>query len=121
VDKARAGHYAEGIRDNVTAERLQRYFVKTPEGYQICKSIRDICVFAVQNVIKDPPFSRLDLVCCRNLMIYLGAVLQKKVLHTFHYALSPGGYLMLGPRRPSVHELFSLWTRKQDLPEETSP
>ncbi|HUX89931.1 MAG TPA: chemotaxis protein CheB [Gallionellaceae bacterium] len=117
VDKARAGHYPEGIRDNVTAERLQCYFVKTPEGYQICKSIRDICVFAVQNVIKDPPFSRLDLVCCRNLMIYLGAVLQKKVLHTFHYALSPGGYLMLGTSETigSYAELFSLVDKKNKI------
>lgn len=117
VDKARAGHYPDGIRDNVTAARLQRYFVKTPEGYQICKSIRDICVFAVQNVIKDPPFSRLDLVCCRNLMIYLGAVLQKKVLHTFHYALSPGGFLMLGTSETigSYADLFSLVDKKNKI------
>jgi two-component system, chemotaxis family, CheB/CheR fusion protein len=117
VDKARAGHYPEIIKDDVTAARLQRYFVKTPEGYQICKSIRDICVFAVQNVIKDPPFSRLDLVCCRNLMIYLGAVLQKKVLHTFHYSLSLGGYLMLGTSETigSYADLFSLVDKKSKI------
>lgn len=117
VDKARAGHYPDGIRDDVTAARLQRYFVKIPEGYQICKSIRDVCVFAVQNVIKDPPFSRLDLVCCRNLMIYLGAVLQKRVLHTFHYALTPGGYLMLGTSETigSYADLFSLVDKKNKI------
>ena len=117
VEKARAGHYPEGIRDDVTAARLQRYFIKTPEGYQICKSIRDICVFAVQNVVKDPPFSRLDLVCCRNLMIYLGSVLQKKVLHTFHYALSPGGFLMLGTSETigSYADLFSLVDKKNKI------
>lgn len=96
IDKARQGVYPEGIRDDVAPERLQRYFVKTPGGYQISKAIRNVCVFAVQNVIKDPPFSRLDLICCRNLMIYLGAVLQKKVLRTFLYALLPGRFLMLG-------------------------
>jgi two-component system CheB/CheR fusion protein len=117
VDKARAGHYMESIRDDVTAARLSRYFVKTAEGYQICKSIRDICVFAVQNVVKDPPFSRLDLVSCRNLMIYLGAVLQKKVLHTFHYALNPGGYLMLGTSETigSYADLFSLVDKKNKI------
>lgn len=117
VDKARAGFYPEGIRDDVTAARLQRYFVKAGDGYQICKSIRDICVFAVQNVVKDPPFSRLDLVCCRNLMIYLGAVLQKKVLHTFHYALRPSGYLMLGTSETigSYADLFALVDKKNKI------
>lgn len=117
VDKARAGHYPESIRDDVTATRLQRYFVKTADGYQICKSIRDVCVFAVQSVIKDPPFSRLDLVSCRNLMIYLGAVLQKKVLHTFHYSLCPGGFLMLGTSETigSYADLFSLVDKKNKI------
>ena len=111
------GIYPESIRDDIAAARLQRYFVKTPEGYQISKSIRDICVFAVQNVIKDPPFSRLDLVCCRNLMIYLGAVLQKKVLHTFHYALRPGGFLMLGTSETigSYADLFALVDKKNKI------
>ena len=117
VDKARAGHYPESIRDDVSAARLNRYFIKTPEGYQISKAIRDICVFAVQNVIKDPPFSRLDLVSCRNLMIYLGAVLQKKVLHTFHYALRPGGFLMLGTSETigSYADLYSLVDKKNKI------
>lgn len=117
VDRARSGHYPESIRDDVSAGRLNRYFVKTSEGYQICKSIRDICVFAVQNVVKDPPFSRIDLVSCRNLMIYLGAVLQKKVLHTFHYALRPGGFLMLGTSETigSYADLFALVDKKNKI------
>lgn len=117
VEKARAGHYPETIRDDVSAARLNRYFTKTPEGYQISKAIRDICVFAVQNVIKDPPFSRLDLVSCRNLMIYLGSVLQKKVLHTFHYALRPGGFLMLGTSETigSYADLYALVDKKNKI------
>jgi two-component system CheB/CheR fusion protein len=117
VDQARAGFYPESIREDVSAGRLQRYFVKTAEGYQICKAIRDICVFAVQNVVKDPPFSRIDLVSCRNLMIYLGAVLQKTVLHTFHYALRPGGYLMLGTSETigSYADLFALVDKKNKI------
>jgi len=117
VDKARAGIYPESIRDDVAAGRLQRYFVKTAEGYLICKAIRDICVFAVQNVIKDPPFSRLDLVSCRNLMIYLGSVLQQKVLHTFHYALRANGFLMLGTSETigSYADLFSLVDKKNKI------
>ncbi len=117
VDKARAGIYPENISDDVSEIRLKRYFLKTAMGYQINKSIRDMCVFAVQNVIKDPPFSRLDLVSCRNLMIYLGAVLQKKVLHTFHYALRPDGFLMLGTSETigAYADLFSMVDKKNKI------
>ncbi len=117
IDKARQGIYPESIRDIIAPGRLQRFFVKTPSGYQISKMIRDICVFAVQNVIKDPPFSRLDLICCRNLMIYLGAVLQKKVLHTFHYALRPGRFLMLGTSETigSFADLFATVDKKNKI------
>jgi two-component system CheB/CheR fusion protein len=117
IDKARQGIYPESIRDVIAPGRLQRFFVKTPGGYQISKTIRDICVFAVQNVIKDPPFSRLDLICCRNLMIYLGAVLQKKVLHTFHYALRPGRFLMLGTSETigSFADLFATVDKKNKI------
>ena len=65
-------------------------------GYQISKQVRDLCIFAVQDVTRDPPFSRMDLISCRNLLIYLGVPLQKKVLAAFHYALNPDGYLLLG-------------------------
>lgn len=97
ITKARAGLYPENINQDVSPERLQRFFVKVEGGgYQISKYIRDMCVFAVQNVTKDPPFSRMDLISCRNLLIYLGPVLQKKIMSIFHYALKPGGYLLLG-------------------------
>lgn len=117
IDKARQGIYPENIRDDITPGRLQRFFTKTPGGYQISKTIRDMCVFAIQNVIKDPPFSRLDLICCRNLMIYLGAVLQKKVLHTFHYALRPGRFLMLGTSETigSFADLFATLDKKSKI------
>ncbi|BAN34776.1 MCP methyltransferase/methylesterase, CheR/CheB with PAS/PAC sensor [Sulfuricella denitrificans skB26] len=117
IDIARQGIYPESIRDVIAPGRLQRFFVKTPSGYQISKIIRDICVFALQNVAKDPPFSRLDLICCRNLMIYLGAVLQKKVLHTFHYALRPGRFLMLGTSETigSFADLFATVDKKSKI------
>ena len=69
---------------------------KVPGGYQVSKTIRDMCVFARQNLIKDPPFSRLDLISCRNVLIYFGPVLQKKVIPIFHFALKPTGFLLLG-------------------------
>ncbi|MDT8451883.1 MAG: chemotaxis protein CheB, partial [Gammaproteobacteria bacterium] len=97
IVSARAGLYPETINQHVSPERLRRFFVRVEGGrYQISKYIREMCVFAVQNVIKDPPFSRLDLISCRNLLIYLGPVLQKKIMVVFHYALKPGGYLLLG-------------------------
>ncbi|GAO36155.1 chemotaxis protein CheR [Sulfuricella sp. T08] len=117
IDIARQGIYPESIRDVIAPGRLQRFFIKTPSGYQISKIIRDMCVFAVQSVVKDPPFSRLDLICCRNLMIYLGAVLQKKVLHTFHYALRPGRFLMLGTSETigSFADLFATVDKKNKI------
>ena len=96
IEKARAGIYLENISLDVSPERLRRFFVKHDGGYQVNKSVRDICVFARQNVVKDPPFSRLDLISCRNLLIYLEPVLQKKIIPMFHYALKPHGYLLLG-------------------------
>lgn len=96
IDKARTGIYADGITAEVSAERLRRFFTKVPQGYQINKRIRDLCVFATQNITKDPPFSHLDLIACRNILIYMGSMLQRKVLQTLHYALNPGGYLFLG-------------------------
>jgi two-component system CheB/CheR fusion protein len=96
LDRARNGLYAEAAVSEVSAERLKQFFVRLNGGYQINKSIRDMCIFAKQNVASDPPFSNLDLISCRNLLIYLGPVLQKRVIPTLHYALKPGGYLMLG-------------------------
>jgi two-component system, chemotaxis family, CheB/CheR fusion protein len=96
IQVARDGHYPENIAADVSPERLQRFFAQSGHGYQISKQVRDLCIFAVQDVTRDPPFSRLDLVSCRNLLIYLGVSLQKKVLAAFHYALNPDGYLLLG-------------------------
>ncbi len=96
LDRARAGLYSAAAVAEVPPERLRRFFVKLDGGYQINKSVREMCIFARQNVAKDPPFSNLDLITCRNLLIYLGAVLQKRVIPTLHYALKPDGYLMLG-------------------------
>jgi two-component system CheB/CheR fusion protein len=96
IHTARRGIYPKKIADQIDPDRLKRFFIKVDNGYQICRLIRDTCIFTIQNVIKDPPFSKLDLVCCRNLMIYLDTSLQKKILQTFHCALRPEGYLVLG-------------------------
>jgi two-component system, chemotaxis family, CheB/CheR fusion protein len=96
LDRARAGVYTEATVAEISAERLKRFFVRLDGGFQINKSIRDMCIFAKQNVVKDPPFSNLDLVSCRNLLIYLGPVLQRRVIPALHYALKPSGFLMLG-------------------------
>jgi two-component system CheB/CheR fusion protein len=96
IEAARAGAYSEGIAADVSAARLERFFLKTDRGYEISKAVRDLCVFARQDVTKDPPFSQLDLISCRNLLIYLGPALQSRVLPIFHYALKPGGFLVLG-------------------------
>jgi two-component system, chemotaxis family, CheB/CheR fusion protein len=96
LDRARSGLYTEAAVAEVSAERLKRFFVKLEKGYQVDKPLREMCIFAKQNIAKDPPFSNLDLISCRNLLIYLGPVLQKRVIPTLHYALKPNGYLMLG-------------------------
>jgi two-component system, chemotaxis family, CheB/CheR fusion protein len=96
IEKARLGIYPESITAEVSSERLSRFFLKIDHSYQISKRVRDICVFARQNLCNDPPFSRLDLISCRNVLIYLGAKIQKNILLTFNYALRPGGYFLLG-------------------------
>lgn len=117
IEKARAGIYPEGITADVSPVRLQRFFIRVPAGYQISKPIRDLCLFAVQNVVKDPPFSRMDLICCRNLLIYLSNVLQKKVLQVFHYGLKPNGYLLLGGSESIAGsaDLFSMVDKKNKI------
>jgi two-component system, chemotaxis family, CheB/CheR fusion protein len=96
LQKARAGMYPPDIREHVSPERLRRFFVKLDNGYQVIKRVRDCCIFARQNISQDPPFSRLDVITCRNVLIYLDSVLQKRALRSFHYALKPTGLLMLG-------------------------
>lgn len=96
LDKARHGLYAKTLAEDVSPDRLRRFFVEEEAGYRIIKPLREMVVFARQNVISDPPFSRMGLISCRNLLIYLEPSLQKKVIPTFHYALKPGGFLFLG-------------------------
>jgi len=115
IQRARAGFYKENIGSDVSEIRLRRFFHKVPGGYQISKSIRDMCVFARQNVFSDPPFSRMDLISCRNVLIYLSTVLQKKVIPIFHYALKPGGFLLVGNTEGLLGasaEIFDLVDRK---------
>ena len=97
IEKARAATYTGAALAHVSPQRLARFFTKTERAHQIAKAIRDVCVFARHNVTKDPPFSRLDLVSCCNVLIYLGPVLQRKLLSTMHYALKSTGFLVLGP------------------------
>ncbi len=96
LERARQGIYPNVISEDVSPERLRRFFLKVDSGYQVSKVIRESCIFARHDVTKDPPFSMLDVVSCRNVLIYLDAKTQKRVLPTFHYALKPTGLLMLG-------------------------
>jgi two-component system CheB/CheR fusion protein len=96
IEKAREGVFPANIAADVSAKRLDRFFVKVERGYQVAKSIREMVILAPQDIIMDPPFTKLDLVCCRNLLIYLTPELQKKLLPLFHYSLNPGGVLFLG-------------------------
>ncbi|HLL22802.1 MAG TPA: chemotaxis protein CheB, partial [Kofleriaceae bacterium] len=121
IEFARAGEYPEGSVGNVSPERLERYFTRTPKGWRIRKEVRERCVFVRHDLTADPPFSRVDVVSCRNVLIYLDPVLQQRSMATFHYALNPPGYLLLG-RVESIRpfdELFvavdghaMLYTRK---------
>ncbi len=116
---ARAGLYPASIAADISPERLARFFTAVPDGsaYRINKGLRDMLVFSEQDLIKDPPFSRLDLISCRNLLIYLGADLQKKLIPLFHYALKPGGILFLGTSEGvgESAELFAVLDRKAKL------
>ncbi|WP_151086695.1 CheR family methyltransferase [Hymenobacter baengnokdamensis] len=105
---ARVGQYGENIVADVSPERLERFFQKTESGYQIRKEVRDVVVFALHNINKDAPFIKLDLLVCRNLLIYLNAELQKSLLPVFHYALNNQGLLFLGPSENinGYHDLF---------------
>jgi two-component system, chemotaxis family, CheB/CheR fusion protein len=118
VAKARSGIYPESIAKSVSSTRLRRFFHRTANGtYQISRTIRDICTFARQNVCEDPPFSHIDLITCRNVLIYLGPQLQKKCIPIFHYALNPDGYLMLGTSESvgGFADLFALVDKKHKI------
>ncbi len=96
IARARAGIYSKTEIEGLSHQQLEEYFTRTDGSYQVNKSVRDICVFAVHNFLKDPPFGKMDLISCRNVLIYMEPYLQKKALTTFHYALNPKGYLLLG-------------------------
>jgi chemotaxis methyl-accepting protein methylase len=96
IDKARQGFYLANIAADVPPERLHRFFIKEEGGYRVNKEIREMVTFATQNLIMDPPFTKLDILICRNLLIYLTPELQKKLMPLFHYSLNPGGILFLG-------------------------
>ena len=115
--KARDGRYPESIAKDVSPERLDQYFYKTDGHYQISKAIRDSCIFAKQDVTDDPPFSRVDLISCRNTLIYLDQVLQRTVLPIFHYSLTETGLLFLGSAETtgSAAELFQVVDPKHKI------
>jgi len=118
IQRARAGVYKESIETDVGASRLQRFFHDSDGGYQISKAIRNLCIFSTQNVFSDAPFSRIDLVSCRNVMIYLGQALQRRVVPIFHYALNPTGFLMIGNTEGllgSGSELFDVTDKKHKI------
>src|SRR5256714_2005748 len=117
IEHARLGIYSRAIEKDVSPERLKRFFVKRDGPYQIHRNVRDICTFARQNITADPPFSRLDLISCRNVLIYLSAELHKRCIPQFHYALNPGGYLILGPAESVglYDELFKLADKKNKI------
>jgi two-component system CheB/CheR fusion protein len=119
IAAGRAGLYPASIAADLSPERLARFFTVESDGsaYRIHKGIRDMLVFSEQDVLKDPPFSKLDLISCRNLLIYLGGDLQKKLLPLFHYALNPGGFLFLGTSESvgEFSELFAALDRQHKL------
>jgi len=115
IEKARSGRYFENIAADLTHERLNRYFTKIEGGYQIDKKLREMCVFTRHNLLDDPPFSKLDLISCRNVLIYLGSI-QKDIIPLFHYALRPTGFLMLGASEAAAAgDLFSVVDREHRI------
>ena len=117
LEKARRGLYAKSLVADLTPQRLQRFFVETDGGYRINKTVRDMVVFARQNLTADPPFSRVDLISCRNVLIYLEPSAQKKAMPSFHFALKPGGFLLLGASESigGFTHLFELVDRKHKI------
>src|SRR5438477_1026651 len=117
IEHARLGIYSSAIEKDVSPARLKRFFIKRDGTYQIHRNVRDICTFARQNLCADPPFSRLDLISCRNVLIYLSPELHKRCIPQFHYALNSGGYLILGPAESVglYDELFKLADKKNKI------
>lgn len=122
IVEARSGRYPPNIAQDVSAERLERFFIKDEAGYKVARSIRDMVIFAVQSVIKDPPFTKLDLLSCRNLMIYLEPEQQERLIPNFHFALRPGGVLFLSSSESITNhpDLFRVLHRKWKFYEATN-
>ena len=117
IEKSRAGVYLDSIAQDVSADRLRRYFVRQDSHYLIARFVRDLCVFARHDITRDPPFSRLDLLSCRNVLIYLGAAAQGRIVQIFRYALRPQGFLVLGPAESvgQGEELFESVDKQSQL------
>ncbi len=117
IDKARAGIYPRSIEADVATDRLRRFFTRVENGYQISKKVRDMCIFARQDMVKDPPFSRIDLISCRNAVIYFSQALQKKLFPVLHYALRKQGFLLLGVSESvgAFSNLFHLVDKKYKI------
>jgi len=114
IEKARQGTYRKSIEDNVSESRLKKFFRNQDDSYQIAKSIREMCIFAKQDITSDPPFSKLDLIVCRNMLIYFDFQLQERVVPIFHYGLKDGGFLILGESESAskFQNLFEALTNK---------
>jgi two-component system CheB/CheR fusion protein len=109
IEVGRHAVYPESIAADVSQERLDRFFTKDDDGFRVKKQIRECVVFADQNLAKDPPFSKLDVISCRNVLIYMDQALQKKILPMFHYSLNDGGLLFLGTSE-SVGDMAGLFS-----------
>jgi two-component system CheB/CheR fusion protein len=117
LNKARAGVYLDNIEIDVSPEHLRRFFVRVNHHYQICKAVRDLCVFSQHNLASDPPYGHLDLVSCRNVLIYMDTALQRRVLPVLHYALQPSGILLLGSSESvgAMGDLFAVVDAKSRI------
>lgn len=123
IAKARQGEYSKHELESVSPKRLQKFYTKSDDNYRIVKTVRDMCVFAPHNILRDPPFSHVDFISCCNLLIYLDTAAQKKVLATFHYALNDKAYLMLGKSETigasvqlftHINNKFKIYSRKKN-------
>ncbi|MDP3557447.1 MAG: CheR family methyltransferase [Bacteroidota bacterium] len=123
IQEARTGIYSQSNMKSVSKKQLENFFIKTGHNYQISKEIREMCIFAPHNILSDPPFSRMDFISCRNLLIYFNSSTQKKVFNTLHFALNDGGYLLLGsaetigtpsPLFSTVDTKFKVYSRKKN-------
>jgi two-component system, chemotaxis family, CheB/CheR fusion protein len=117
LNKARHGLYPKSLVQEISSERLRRFFVEEDGGYRVIKALREVCIFARQDLLRDPPFSRMDLVSCRNVLIYIEPEAQKQILPMLHYSLKPGGFLFLGTSESigTFSDLFEPLDKKQKI------